>query len=68
VAKEAPTDHKVCSNIAKKDQLRVIAPVKRKYILKVALKIVLIATSYILLEFSFIVLTLTVPALLQSKI
>ena len=44
----------------KKDKLRAVALMKRKYALKVLLKMVAMATSHILLRFYFIALLLTV--------
>ena len=54
--------------MVKKDQLRSIAPMRRKYTLKVSLKMVAMATSNSPLSFDVIALTPTVPALLQNKI
>ena len=54
--------------MAKKDQLRAIALMKRKQILKVFLKMVAMATSHSLWRFYLIALTVTIPALLQNKV
>ena len=54
--------------MVKKDQLRSIALMTRKYVLKVSLKMVAMATSRSLLRFDFIVITPTVPATKQDVI
>ena len=60
-------DQKVWLSLVKKDQLCAIALMNRKWILKVLLKIVAMATSHSLLRHCFIALTPTPPALLQLK-
>ena len=54
--------------MTKKDQLRAIALMKRKQILKVFLKMVAMATSHSLWRSYLIALTVTIPALLQNKV
>ena len=51
------SDRDVCLHMVKKDQLRTIALMKRKQILKGSLKMVTMATSHSLLRFDFVALT-----------
>ena len=55
--------------MAKKDQLRAVALMKRKQILEVFLKMVAMATSHSLCgRFYLIALTVIIPALLENKV
>lgn len=60
-------DQKVCLNLVKKDQLCAIKLINTKWIVKVLLKMVAMATSHSLLRV-FIGLAPTLFALLQNKI
>ena len=59
-------DQNVCLNLVKKDQLCATALMIRRWISKVLLKTVAMATSHSLLRYCFRVLTSTLPALLQN--
>ena len=60
-------DQKVCLNLVKKDQLCAIALMDRKWILRVLLKMVAMATNHSILRKCFVALTPTLPALFTKQ-